>query len=383
MAPAEERAAWATELSPGENLNWTGRPGSVRRLVVHSVPQTLVGLAFVAFTLVWMVMVVQGGHNNWDRGQFVPPFAPHNLLIATLAGLWMIPPGIFVLIGPLRTWRRLKTTCYALTDRRAIVGERRLFGRLHCRSYAPAALRLMRLEEKPDDSGDLIFECISTWDGRARPVGFLAIDRAREVEALVRKTLLSGARPDIDSPGRAAAHPDLAIAVSQTYRIALAVRLFQFVALAAGLLAGFCLLGNLVLALFVLVFRPTLLFALVPQIEPFGVLGVAGSLAAGMGSLLACGIVVWGFFHIALAIPSEIAIDERGAIGFRSRLRTVTVQAGDILSIRTGGWFDPNRFQAVVRHKGGKLMLINQFPGFRDFLVTVRELNPAVEIKGF
>jgi hypothetical protein len=42
-----------------------------------------------------------------------------------------------------------------------------------------------------------------------------------------------------------------------------------------------------------------------------------------------------------------------------------------------------NRFQAVVRHKRGKLTLINHFSDFKDFLATVRELNPGVDIKGF
>ena len=84
-----------------------------------------------------------------------------------------------------------------------------------------------------------------------------------------------------------------------------------------------------------------------------------------------------------LSAPIEASWPEDGTIDFRSRLRTVQVPAGDITSITTGTWYDPNRFQAVVRHKGGKLTLINQFADFQDFLATLRELNPAVEIKGF
>jgi hypothetical protein len=37
----------------------------------------------------------------------------------------------------------------------------------------------------------------------------------------------------------------------------------------------------------------------------------------------------------------------------------------------------------VVRHKGGKLTLLNQFADFPDFLATLRELNPSVDLKGF
>lgn len=100
-------------------------------------------------------------------------------------------------------------------------------------------------------------------------------------------------------------------------------------------------------------------------------------------SVLVAVLVSWNFFYFALAIPIEIRIDEEGVVRFRSRLRTVTIPAGDIRSITTGSWCDPNRFQAVVRHKGGKLTLINQFVDFRDFLANLRELNPSVEIKGF
>jgi hypothetical protein len=100
-------------------------------------------------------------------------------------------------------------------------------------------------------------------------------------------------------------------------------------------------------------------------------------------SILVTALVAWNFFHFALVIPIEIRIDEDGAVGFRSRLGTVTIPAGDITSITTGAWYDPKRFQAVVRHKGGKLTLINQLGDFRDFLATLQELNPSVEIKGF
>src|SRR4051794_25438164 len=113
---SEESGSLVTGLCPGEKLIWAGRPRSSRRLVSQSIPKAVFGLAFLAFTLVWMVMVLRGGHNKWDRGRAVPPLAPHNVLIATLAGLWLIPPGLFMLTWPLRTWRKLGKTRYALTD---------------------------------------------------------------------------------------------------------------------------------------------------------------------------------------------------------------------------------------------------------------------------
>ncbi len=82
-------------------------------------------------------------------------------------------------------------------------------------------------------------------------------------------------------------------------------------------------------------------------------------------------------------LPALNLNDEDRNVSFRGRLRTVTIPVSDIVMIRTGEWFDPNRFQAVVRHKGGKLTLVNHFSDFTDFLATVKELNPSIEIKGF
>jgi hypothetical protein len=72
-----------------------------------------------------------------------------------------------------------------------------------------------------------------------------------------------------------------------------------------------------------------------------------------------------------------------GEVGLRSRLRTTVLRAGDITSVVTGGRADPNGFQAVIRHKGGKAVLVNQFPEIQDFLSSIKSLNPEVEVKGF
>jgi hypothetical protein len=381
--PSDEPAmSILSEMEAGETLVWSGRPRSPRRLVMRTVPRALSGLAFLAFTLFWMAMVVRGGHNKWDKGRAVRPFEPENVVIATLVGLWMIPPGLYMLTWPLRTRSRLKGTHYALTDRRAVIGEPGFLGRARVRSYRADSLRLMRSEDHDDGTGDLIFESPSTWVGMTQTVGFLAIEGAREVEALVRRTLSSPELLRSESPARVA-HLDPAISGRKTYRLSPGIRFFQFVSLAAGLLAAFCIIGDLVVLLGLLIFRPRLLFAFIADMKPPGAVGAVVPVIVGMGSILVAVLVGWSFLYFALVIPFEITIDEDGAVGFRSRLRTVTIPAGDITSITTGAWFDPNTFQAVVRHKGGKLALINQFAGFRDFLTTLRGLNPSVEIKGF
>jgi hypothetical protein len=152
----EGPALLALELAGDEKVIWSGYPRSVSRLVVRSVPRALAGFGWISFTALWMLAVMNGGHNNWDKGRAVAPFAAHNVLIATLAGLWMIPPGIYLLSSPLRIWRRLKKSCYALTERRALVIEPDFLGRTKSHSYPAASLQLMRVEEHGDGTGDVI-----------------------------------------------------------------------------------------------------------------------------------------------------------------------------------------------------------------------------------
>lgn len=381
-SPSGIKAPLAPTVAPGESVLWTGRPVPAS-LVRRSIPKALIGLLFVAFTLIWMAAVVRGGHNNWDRGQAVIPFATHNVLIATCAGLWLLPPGLYLLTWPLRTWRKARRTVYALTDRRAVVSEPGLLGGHGVHSYPPESLTLMRCDEREDGSGDLIFEHRKTWVGMPQAVGFLAIGRVREVEALVRAALLSDGPHQARSPRPHATPP----AGGRTYRISDGFRLHQLVGLAVGVISAFCLVGNLALAIAALVIMPRIAFGALASFAAEsgwpGPLGVAGCLVAGVGSLFVAGLVAWLAFRFALATPTEIAVGGDGRIEFRSKLRTVALRAGEITSITTGGWADPNRFQAVIRHEGGKVVLVNQFPDFRDFLATVKALNPAVDVNGF
>jgi len=379
---AEIKALVSSRITSGESVLWAGRPGP-GILVLRSLPKALAGLGFVAFTLVWMTGVIRGGNNNWDRGRPVPPFAPHNVLIATCAGLWLLPFGLYMLTGPLRAWRKGGGTAYALTDRREVVIEPGLLGGFTNRSYTPGDLALMRCDERADGTGDLVFEGRKTWVGTPQAVGFLAVDRVRGVEALVRKTLLTG-KAGHGSPG---GPPEGPAAGGRTYRVSVGFRFFRGVALAVGVISSLCLVGNLVVALAALVIMPKMALALPASVAVEngwpGPLGVAGGIAIALATLTVGGLVAWNAFRFALATPTEVVITGAGAVELRSWLRTTVLQAGDIASIKTGGWIDPNGFHAVIRHKGGKVVLVNQFPEFRDLLATIKAVNPAVEIRGF
>jgi hypothetical protein len=115
---------------------------------------------------------------------------------------------------------------------------------------------------------------------------------------------------------------------------------------------------------------------LMPKQALSRLLPAGGSLAISV--LLGC-----MSFRTAFGTPTEITVDGDGRVEFRSRLRTIVLEASNITSITTGEWYDPNRFHAVVRHKGGRLTLVNDFADFEDLLATLRDLNPAIQIKGF
>jgi hypothetical protein len=356
----------------------------VSRAVCQAVPKAFFGFAIIAFVVFWMVMVVRGGHNGWEKGQAVPPFAPHNILIAAVAGMGIIPPGLYILLWPLRDWQRLRKSSYFVTDRRAIIVEPGVLGRDKTRGYRPDALRLMRVEEHGDGSGDLIFESRSTWTGLAQTVGFLGIHDPRGVENLVRKTLFSNEPRESNEPGQSAVKTAQSTVVGKSYRLWLPIRLFQFVALAAGALAACCIVADIGLFVGLLVLQPVLAIQFAQRlIEEYGASGIIMGIVAGVGSLIGAVFVSGMFFHFALWLPIEININDDRVIGFRSRMRTISIPVDDIAMIRTGRWFDPNRFNCLVRFKGGKLTFVNRFSNFKDFLTTVKDLNPGIEIKGF
>lgn len=184
-----------SELQPGERLVWVGqpRPGLVSRQAWVLVP---CGVVFTGFALFWIAMAggmaaAAGGINGGLAGMFscFPCF-----------GIPFVLAGLFMLTSPVWLRRQAHKTLYALTDRRAIVFEPRWFRMATVRSYTAPGLSHLTRRERPDGSGDLVFEEFTTSgvdsDGYRRSYttrrGFLAIDRVREVEEMVRRTLLSG-----------------------------------------------------------------------------------------------------------------------------------------------------------------------------------------------
>ncbi len=80
-----------------------------------------------------------------------------------------------------------------------------------------------------------------------------------------------------------------------------------------------------------------------------------------------------------LSVPYRIEVDEAGRVTFVSRLRRIQVASGAIRSIR------PRPLHIgflVVRHDGGRILLLSQFDGFHEFLTELTARSPGVELRG-
>jgi hypothetical protein len=184
-----------SELQANERLVWAGqpRPG---RFMRSTIPLVLFGIPWTAFAIFWIAAasgIMFGGFGGGPDG-FGGLFACFPLF-----GIPFVLVGVGMLTSPFWMYRRAQRTCYALTDQRAIVWAAGWFGGIEVRSFNPAALGRMTRRDHADGSGDLIFEEVVSMtrnsDGYMQSYrterGFLGIENVREVENLVRRTLLS------------------------------------------------------------------------------------------------------------------------------------------------------------------------------------------------
>lgn len=174
------------ELAEGERLVWAGRP--VRRLMGA-------GRARAALLLCGVLPLAGGtGLIVWAIEAGKPD---HRLAFGSMLA------GVGLLLTPLLAWgirvkRRVwQLTLYALTDRRAITWTPDPLGHLTVRSFYPTELGGLHRKERPDGAGNVILTetTLPGYQGMAtvQTKGFLNIDRVREVEQLVRDTLLVSA----------------------------------------------------------------------------------------------------------------------------------------------------------------------------------------------
>jgi hypothetical protein len=176
------------EVEPGERLLWAGRPGTAR-FAVMTLPIFVFGLFWTAFSTFWMWLAFRGAMAG-AGGDVVRYIFP-------LFGLPFVVIGFVMLGSPFWATRRARKTTYALTDRRLIFIEVGLTGAVRTMSLRGHEIGPIERVERTDGSGDLSFSHFvdprsghDSPDGQAR--SFVAIPHVREVESLVRKTLLAG-----------------------------------------------------------------------------------------------------------------------------------------------------------------------------------------------
>lgn len=182
------------ELQHGEKLVWIGRSTKPRIGFLGYMPAFfgmgpfLIAFAGFWFYKQWQVCNAQGWRINGG------------MIVFFLSGLIPLGIGLCMAAEPLRRKRRIRMSVYAITNQRVIVLQKTAvsFG-LMTLSARREDLGHMHSVERSDGSGDLILQqaggMIGTmFDGRAGDltpvtVGFWGIERVREVEALLRRTL--------------------------------------------------------------------------------------------------------------------------------------------------------------------------------------------------
>jgi hypothetical protein len=189
------RKAVEDELSKDEKLVWLGRPSKNPAVYPPKTVLVIIG----AGLLVGAVLAVLGG---------LPLIFP--IVIGLLGLLFVAAPKLF---NPANTYH----ACYVVTNRRAMLFERSFRG-ARGKSWLPQDL--LALERRSNDrvpgAGDLIFEYEFVvgdvlnspgTDNRLRrtdrpervPRGFFYLDQVREVEDLIRTTLLANLEKKLDS----------------------------------------------------------------------------------------------------------------------------------------------------------------------------------------
>jgi hypothetical protein len=181
------RAAVAAELERGEKILWCGQPCHERALV-WALAAFIPGGALVLAGLVWLLvgLLRSDAHRSGALDVCWP-------LVLLAAGAGCGALGVHWLWPPFHT-------CYAVTDRRALVWRRGWLGGTALEEYTAEDVGALTCREGPGGAGDLIFRTKSvtySWAQgkevrtavRTSEYGFKGVRRVRAVEKLVRETL--------------------------------------------------------------------------------------------------------------------------------------------------------------------------------------------------
>jgi hypothetical protein len=184
--PPEVEDRVLAEVEPGEAIAWVGRPQDRRRFFLSLLPLWLVGIPWTTFSIFWTVMA------SGIAGQIPGPGGFG--VVAALFGLPFIAGGCAMLAAPFWAMRKAGQVAYVVTDRRAIFFEPAFPTGQKIVSLRPGDFGPLERVERGDGTGDLTFGVPLAAQPRANATAvarkFVGIPQVREVEALVRRTLL-------------------------------------------------------------------------------------------------------------------------------------------------------------------------------------------------
>lgn len=183
--PSDISSIVYAELRTGECVTWIGQP-IPSRFARRSIGIVLFGIPWTAFALFWMA----------GASGFKMPDFSHGFGIFPLFGLPFILMGFGMLSSPYWMRRKARRTAYVITDQRAIILAGGAFGSITIRSFEPDRLKDIRRVQKPDGTGDLIFERTWASDGdggkQSTDHGFLAISDVRNIEGMITRLTHAG-----------------------------------------------------------------------------------------------------------------------------------------------------------------------------------------------
>lgn len=167
------REALHDALADGEPVRWLGGP-SAGMILKGSWPLWLFCAFLIGFSAFWM-----WGASGIGRGG-----ATGFTLFLALLGLPFLILGVALAIVPFLAAASAKDAAYAVTDRRALIVRKR-FGAYETSIFALPELQGMRVNARPDGSGDIVFADRPMPAGKMRPrrTGFLGIRNVAEAEA--------------------------------------------------------------------------------------------------------------------------------------------------------------------------------------------------------
>ncbi len=176
------------ELNANEKLVWSAAPAP-SRLARRTLPIALFAIPFTAFAIFWIAGA---------SGFKIPDFRSGSGFFP-LFGLPFLLVGLGMLSAPLWAMRNAKRTGYFITERRAILIEKRILSGYKIRSFYPAELTNIERIQFPNGTGDVILaRQLRTTNNNGQqtiPIGFFGIPEAREVEKLLTTLAQSPSNP--------------------------------------------------------------------------------------------------------------------------------------------------------------------------------------------